>query len=171
MMLHTLTLRLIAREEARLGENADWLRELLALSPTAFWKFVLFTPLSRHRMAASPGCWHAARITAVWLEDCGSCLNTVLAMAAADGLPQHWQRQLLEAPASLPDDERLARAFAAAVVANDPALTAIRENLQAMIGEIAVAELAVAIAAARVFPVLKRGLGHGGICALGTMNR
>jgi hypothetical protein len=42
----------------------------------------------------------------------------------------------------------------------------LRESLRARLGEEALIELSFAIAAARVFPTVKRGLGYATSCAL-----
>ena len=55
--------------------------------------------------------------------------------------------------------------FAEAVVTGSGDAERYRERLRKVFGEEAVVELALAIATARIFPTLKRGLGYAKSCS------
>ena len=66
-MLKNTIERLIRRQEAITGESADFMRDLHAGSPSGFWRFALFVPMSRHRGTLPLNAACAVRIAAVIL--------------------------------------------------------------------------------------------------------
>lgn len=156
--------RLIARAERDTGENADYLRDLLAGSRAAFWKFGLFTFASKHRRHASAQALHVARLAAVKAQDCGPCVQTVARFALAD-MPEALVRQALDDPDRLPAPLALVHAYADAVARNTADVNPLRERLETVIGKAALSELALAVATTPVYATLKRGLGYAQSCA------
>lgn len=165
-MIRRLSHRAIAAAEHDLGAPLDYLHHIADVSPAAFAKFGLFTPLARHRSHLAPEPYHLARITATRHEDCGTCVQIEVNAALDAGVDAALVRAAVEArtgdlPADLQDAVRLADALAEAT--DDAAL---RERLRDRYGEAAFVELALGIAAARVFPTTKRALGYARGCAL-----
>ena len=68
--------------------------------------------------------------------------------------------------ASLDADRKLYLDFGRAVSANGPEAEELRLKLAEKLSPAAMVDLAIAIAGARVFPALKRGLGHAKSCSL-----
>lgn len=166
-MMAALIERQIAATERQLGESADWLRDLYATSRAGFFKFALFMPLSRHRAHAADDLGHVARIAAAASEDCGPCLNITIRFALSEYVDRETVRAAATGnQAALSDDQRLVWRFATAVATAAPEATELAEQVERRFGRAAQVDLALAIATTRVFPTVKRALGHARSCAL-----
>lgn len=163
--MHWLENRLIRSYEGRVGAKLDYVREILRSSRAAFWKFSLFMPLSGHRKHASADSLAVARIAAVKAEDCGPCLQINVDFALCEGVAPKIVETAVFAPDALDGELGLAYRFADAVASNMDGIEALRTELSASMTDEAITELAIAIASARVYPALKRGLGHSKSCA------
>jgi hypothetical protein len=160
-----MTGRIIGAIERRSGASADYLRDLAAASKGAFRKFCFFLPLAGHRGSATAAQRAVAALTATVAEDCGTCVQAVVNQACAEGVAAAVLRAVLDGRASeLPEGLAEVHAFAKAVATAAPDAGQRAEALKQRIGAAAQADIAVAIAAARVFPTLKRGLGHAVSC-------
>lgn len=164
-MLNTLIDRLIRKQEAATGESADFLRDLYAGSPTSFWRFALFLPMSRHRGALPRDAGCAVRIAAVHAEDCGPCLQTVINLSLVAGARPEILRAAVEKNLDAMDEEtRLAFEFARYLCARDARSEELRSAVERRWGKAGLAEIALAIASTRVFPTVKRAMGYGQTC-------
>ena len=166
-MLRKLILKQLDRQERALGESLDYARHIARTSLPAFFKFALFTPLARHRRKLPAAAYRVARIVATRDEDCGTCVQIEVNLARRDGVPAGVIRATLadrldDLPPELADVHR----FASAVVGASGAEGEMRERLRARYGEEGLVDLALGIAAARVFPVTKRALGYATSCRL-----
>jgi alkylhydroperoxidase family enzyme len=167
-MLRQLILRQLDAEERKLGGvSIDYLRHVACTSLRAFFKFALFTPLAAHRRALPADAYHVARLVATRHEDCGTCVQIEVNLALRHGVAPVILRAAVdrrpdELPAPLADVYR----FAEAVVEAGGAEGEWRERVRAHYGEEALVEMALGIAAARVFPTTKRALGYATSCAL-----
>lgn len=86
-------------------------------------------------------------------------------MAREAGVPmRHIRAMLLDGAESAPRTMALARHYAEAVLANDPALLNIIAACEARWGKAGLAGLAAATVSGSFYPLLKRGLGHGNAC-------
>jgi alkylhydroperoxidase family enzyme len=152
--------------EKSLGESLEYLRHIARTSPSAFFKFALFTPLSRHRKKLPVNAYHVARMVATQNEDCGTCVQIVVNVARQEKVPVEILKAVLESrPDDLPPDLRDVYHFADEVVKATYAEEAYRGRLRERYGEEGLVELALAIASARVFPVTKRALGYALSCS------
>ena len=163
-MLRRLIRHRLDAEAASLGASMDYAHHLADVSLVALLKFALFLPLARHRKACPSVPYHVARLVAVRAEGCGTCVQIECNLARQAGVPPDVLRAVLNdqpdyLPAPLADVYRFASALA--VQRNDPE---IRERLRAAYGDESVAELALAMAAARFFPAVKRALGYATPC-------
>lgn len=166
-MLNSLIHRVIDQQEEELGVSMDYLRELADASTSAFVKFGMFMPLSDHRNHAPPAAYHIARIVSTRSEDCGPCVQIGVNMARQDGVPPEYIRAVLtDEPAQLPPLLQDAYQFARTVAARQEVSFELRERLIDEIGAEGVMELSLGMATAQVFPILKRGMGHGRSCRL-----
>ncbi len=167
--MSALTDAVIARQEAQLGAPLDYLRSLADASTVAFLKFGAFAPLAGHRAQAPAAVWHLARLAATRAQDCGTCVQIVVNQAKADGVAASVLQAALDGDEPrLGDDERLALRFGQAVASGDGAHQA-GGDVQTRFGETVRVELALAVATAQVFPILKRGLGQDLTCARVTV--
>lgn len=152
--------------ERKTGEAADWMRDIFRASKVAAFKFSLFLPLAAHRRVAPMDVVHVARMAAVTHEDCGPCLQTVVNQALDEGVVSDIVQAVIDGKiSSLPPLLADVHRFAAGVVAHEQYDEQLRQSLVARLGEAAMVEVALAIATVRVFPTVKRALGHGLSCA------
>ena len=165
-----LTDRVVATAEKRTGSEMPYLRTLADASGAAFAKWMLAMPAADHRRVAPREAWHLARLGATVAQDCGTCVQVVVNVARKDGVGALLLRQALDAPDTLPDDDRAAYAFGLAVGQNAPDVAEHAGRIAALFGHEAHVELAMAVAMCHVFPVMKRGLGMALACSLVTVD-
>lgn len=158
--------RLIDAAEKKLGENMDYMRDIAKASPAAFYKFALFMLFASHRKAAPVDAQYLAAIGALQHEDCGPCLQIAVNQALSAGVALEILSAAIAGGDALDSDHRLYLDFGRAVAANAPEAEELRLKLAEKLSPAAMVDLAIAIASARVFPTLKRSLGHAKSCSL-----
>jgi alkylhydroperoxidase family enzyme len=156
----------IRAAEKRLGVSMDYLRHMHEAAPAAFRAFAKFVPVAAYRDKLPAAPYHVARLVATRDADCGTCVQIVVNLARDDGvepavLTAALDRRVHDLPESLQDVYRFAEAVATASGEEDQ----YRERLRSVFGDEALVELAMAIATCRVFPTLKRALGHATSCS------
>lgn len=165
-MLGPIVRHKIAAAEKKLGVPLDYLRDMYQTAPDAFYAFTKLMAVSDYRKKLPAAPFHVARLVATLAEDCGPCVQTVVNQAKADAVGDDVLRAVLTARvADLPESLADVYRFAEAVVTRSGDEAGSRDRLSAVFGPEAVIELAMAIAVVRVYPVLKRGLGHASTCA------
>jgi hypothetical protein len=160
--------RFVQRQaERRLRVPADYLGQLGGTSFSGFLKFLLILPVAAHRRRSAPALVHAVRIAATRSEDCGPCVQIAVNAAIDDGVEAETIRAILNRNHDrMPEEVALALRFAEGVLARDGSEEQARDDIARQLGHEVVTELSLAIATARVFPSLKRGLGFARSCAL-----
>ena len=161
-----ITARLIDGAERKFGQKLDYLRDMASASPAAFYKFAFFLAFAKHRKAAPLEASYLAAIGALLSEDCGPCLQIAVNQALAEGVNPTVISSAVAGGASLDADRKLYLDFGRAVSANVAEAEDLRLKLAEKLSPAAMVDLAIAIASARVFPALKRGLGHAKSCSL-----
>ena len=166
-MMRNLILKRLDKEERSLGESLDYVRHIVRSSLPAFFKFALFTPLSQHRHKLPSTPYRIARIIATQDEDCGTCVQIEVNLARKEGVPSDVIRTVLNnRPEDLTPELAEVYRFTKAVVEASGEEEDLRQRIRERYGEEGLVELALGIAAARVFPVTKRALGYATSCAL-----
>jgi hypothetical protein len=108
---------------------------------------------------------YAAKLTTAAAEDCGPCAQLAVTMAEREGVPAETLRLIVAgAVESLPPGAALGMRFARAVLARAPELDDLRAEVVQAWGRPALVTLTFAIAATRVYPLVKYALGHGRAC-------
>ncbi|RBP47577.1 hypothetical protein DES53_101374 [Roseimicrobium gellanilyticum] len=163
-----LTNIIIQAAERATGVTMDYLRFIAQHSRSGFWKFLRFMPLARYRRKLPPDLWHAARIVATQVDDCGTCVQVTVNLALKDGIPASLLQALAhrkdeKLPPNVRDTVMLVRA---ALTGDESTATPLREALVRQHGEEGLAELALAVASARVFPTTKKVLGLAKSCSI-----
>ena len=164
--MSALTDRIIAGQERARGADLDYLRTVADTSLAAFAKFGLAGPFLEHRTHVAPAPWHLARLAATRAQDCGTCVQTIVNAARADGVAADTLGAALADGDGLAPDEALAWRFGDAVARQADGRDALIAEVRAAFGEAGHAELALAVATAQLFPILKRGLGQDIACSL-----
>jgi hypothetical protein len=164
-MLKQILHRQVAGLERTFGYDASYLHEVIDISPSAFFKFALFQAMSAHRRNVPRDAWHAARIAAALSEDCGPCTQLVVDMAVRDGMPPQSVSALLQGNwEQAGTDAEFGFRYGLAVAKNTQEALTLAEAGATRYGKQALVSLAFAVASSRVYPTLKRGLGHGVAC-------
>ena len=165
-MLRWWIRRRLDAEEKKLGASVDYLRHMVDHSLGGFLAFVKVMPLAKYRRKLPAGPYHVARIVAARHEDCGPCVQIEVNFARASRVAPALLATVLDGkPDDLPEELADASRFAEAVVTRSGDEGPIRERIRARYGEAGLVELALGIAACRVFPTTKRALGYSTSCS------
>lgn len=147
------------------GYDATYLHEMIDIAPMAAMKFQLFQIMAQHRDGVAGDAWHAARLAGALSEDCGPCTQLCVDIAIKDGVePQKLAALLRGDIEQAGPDAALAFRYAIAVATNGDTLELV-EKVRSRFGERGLIALCFAVTSARVYPTVKRGLGHGAACA------
>jgi alkylhydroperoxidase family enzyme len=164
-MLRWLINKRLNAAEKKLGVPIDYMRHIAKMSLPAFFKFVRFMPLAEYRKKLPVEAYHLARLVAVQKEDCGTCVQIEINLAQHDGVSTNWLQAALEGKLeTLPRELANVCRFTEAVVTQRDDME-LREAMRQQYGEEGLVELALAIAACRVFPTTKRALGYATSCS------
>jgi len=164
-MIKAIIRSVLTKEEKRLGASLDYVRHVLDHSFGAFRTFSKMLPFTRYRDALPAAPYHVARLAAAHHEDCGTCVLIEINLAKQGGVPREAIRAVIDKnPEAL--DENLATVFrfTEGVITASGDEDQHREALREIYGERALIELAFAISAARIFPIIKRALGYATAC-------
>lgn len=155
----------IGRLERAYGYDATYLHEVAKVSVPAILKFGLFQIMAYHHEDLPRDLGFAARMAATLNEDCGPCAQLTVDMALEAGMPAETVAALMRGDLTAASDEaRLGFGYGKAVAANTPEAVTLAEEVERRYGKRALVSLAYGVASARVYPALKRGLGHGAAC-------
>jgi hypothetical protein len=164
-MLKLLFHKAIQGYEKQFGYDATYLHEVLDASIVAFIKFMLFQTMANHRDGVSTEAWYAAKLAGALSEDCGPCSQLVVDMALKDGVPQQVIAALLRGDMDKAgEDASLGFRYGQAVANRDPSIAALVESVKKRFNERGLVALDFVASSARVYPCLKRGMGHGMAC-------
>ncbi len=166
-MLRRIALHFIARSERDFRVSLDYLRDLHRIAPRAFWKMARARAFGMHREKAPMHAVMAAHLASTLHDDCGSCVQIVVNMALKHGVAASDIRAMMDGRLDrLPAPVSLGFRFGQAIVMNSAALETIRHEVIAAWGEKGMVDLACAVAFARVYPAMKRAMGHAVSCDL-----
>jgi alkylhydroperoxidase family enzyme len=152
--------------EKQLGESIEYTRHILRTSLRLFFKFLKFTSFAQHRKACPAEPYFVAATVAAREFDCGPCVQICVNQARQSGVPADVLQAVLDRRVDdLPEELADAYRFAEAVVTASGDEDYLRERLRERYGEEGLIELAYGIAAAGVFPTVKRALGYAQSCS------
>ncbi len=165
-MLKQILHKRISQFEKAFGYDGTYMHEVLDASLVAFLKFSLFQIMSQHREQVPYVAWSAARLAATLSEDCGPCTQLGIDMALRAHVPADTLKALLRGDLEHVDaDASLGFRYGTAVAQNSPDAVALAEEVEQRYGKRGAVSLAFAVTSVRVYPALKRGLGHGAACS------
>ena len=164
-MLRAFILHRLDVAERKIGVSVEYLRHIARVSPRSFFKFAKYFGLVRYRRALPLEALCVAQLAAVRCEDCGSCVQGHANLARQEGVSAEILRAAIEArPDDLPKPLADVYRFSEAVCLRTAGEDELRERIVAHFGDKGLVELAMGIAAARVFPTTKRALGYAVSC-------
>lgn len=148
------------------GYDVGYLEHMAEISPGAFYRYLLCTPLSSYRTEAPLEPFMVAKMVATKHFDCGPCLNLIINIAREAKLDDKTIHAALTHNSSpLSADADLAMRYANAVIEQDaPVLQELEGEIVQRWGERALNDLAIGIAFAAFYPILRRGLGQAHSC-------
>ena len=164
-MFKSILHRKIAAMEREFGYDATYAHEMLNASLPAFLKFALFQGMAKHRDGVPREAWFAAGLAAAMSEDCGPCAQLGVDMALKAGLDPKIVAALARGDfAAAGADAAFGFRYGHAVATNAPEAVELSAAARARYGERGLVSLALVVAGTRVYPAIKRGLGHGAAC-------
>ncbi len=146
--------------------DVEYLEHMAEVSPGAFYRYLLCTPFATYRKKAPGQVYLVAKMVATKHFDCGPCLRLVINMAREAKLEDGIIHAALAGNESdVPEDMVIGMRYANAVVDQNAAeLIDLEAQIVQRWGEAALTEMAIAVAFAAFFPILRRGLGHAHSC-------
>ncbi len=161
-MMHAATRKM----ERMFGYDATYIHEVIDTSEAAGFKFMLSQLVGQHRQGVSKDAWFAAKLAAALSEDCGPCTQLCVDMAVRAGVSPQKMASLVRGDIDAAgDDAAFGYRYGMAVATNSPTSLDLVEQAGKRYGDKGRVSLALVVAATRVYPALKRGLGHGAACA------
>ena len=152
--------------------DTSYLNYVLDHAPKAFFKFMKIAPITRYRQVLPVNALFAAKIAGSLLEDCGPCTQLVSDMAGEGKMPpDQIEAVLTRNTGAMAADTLLAFRFAESVAARSPDQDRVRDEVRARWGDAGVIELAFAMQAGRLFPMLKAALGYAKTCQKVTVGK
>lgn len=144
--------------------DAGYAHDIAAGGGKPLEKFQHFMPVTSHRHHADPAPFHAARLAAALVADCGPCAIICAHSALADGVARDLVNALLSSapPVQLAD----AFAFGGAIARHDAIADTYGGAVEAAYGRQVRMELALTAATVTAYPAIKRGLGYASACSL-----
>ncbi|WP_317931073.1 hypothetical protein [Halioxenophilus sp. WMMB6] len=164
-MRNWLTRKMITRFGNHYHYDVSYLYYMLQHQPALTSQFLqIGNRLGKaRRIPASVKC--TAQLVAMRHEDCGPCLQLQVQIAAEAGMAEAEIRAaLLHKPEQLSPDNALAYHYAQALMANSATLPEAQQAIVQRFGDSGLVELAVVTQAARLYPMVKKGLGHSQAC-------
>ncbi len=151
--------------EKKAHYDATYMHDVVDISSDAAWRLSLLPLLSQYRGDAPPALWLGAGLASVLEGDCGPCVQLMVdAGLSLRVKPNAIEALLREDFEGAGYEAALGYRFALAAINDLPELDALRDEIVAGFGQKAWVACSYAAATARVYPVLKRGLGHGKTC-------
>lgn len=165
-MLKRILHGMIRRFAGSYQYDATYLHEIIDISPVAALKFMMFQAMAGHRDGVPTEARFAASLAAVLSEDCGPCTQLVVDKALKAGVAHSTIAALLRGDLKAAgQDAELAFRYGTAVSQNTPDAASLAEDAVRRFGKRGRICLAYAVACGRVYPALKRGLGHAAACS------
>ena len=152
--------------EAHYDYNCDYMRDMAKSSPQGFQTFVDFLPMGRYEKSLSKEALWTARLAAMKIEDCGACVQLNIKMALESGVAKEVVKETVLYPEKLNEELKLVFDFAQAVASGSDELGELQRKVSETYNEEERTELALAIAATKIYPTLKRSLGYFKSCSL-----
>lgn len=142
----------------------DFAYRMRDVAPGRLVRFSFIKVVEGPRQLTPANLYHAAGLAAAMVEDCGPCVQIHVNLGLKDGVASHVLQRLVQRDLDAVDaDAALGFRYGEAVARGEDA-TAFRDAISAKWGEKGLIELAFAVATARFYPAVKRGMGFARAC-------
>lgn len=146
--------------------DVSYMIDVIDASANAGMRLSAFPFVTQYRGPKAAGAICAGAMLASTLDgDCGPCAQLVVDMAVRAGADPGALKLCASGAPEKAGDFGLGFRYAQAAIAGDPIADDLRVEIEERFGEKAVVAAAFAAASGRFYPVFKRGLGHGAVCA------
>lgn len=150
----------------RYDYDAGYMSDVVDISRAAGLRLSAFPLMSQYRgPKTGRDVWAGALLASTLDGDCGPCAQLVVDMAREAGADAAALRACVEGRAGDAGGAGLGFRFAQAAIAGDLAADELRELIVQRFGPKTMVAASFAAASGRLYPVLKRGLGHGAACS------
>lgn len=147
--------------------DTTYMKEMLKVSPTAFEKFEAFLPMASFVNNAPKEVIYLAKITAMKNEDCGACLQLNVDMAIEAGVNKDIIKEIVfNEGKNLPSSLKDIYEFTLLVSNNKTIEDTFYDKIYETYSKEVMVEISLAIAAAKVFPAIKRVLNDIKSCSV-----
>jgi len=164
-MLRALLTWILKEGEKVIGKvDMDYAYHLRDVAPSWLVRFAFIKVVEGPRKITSPEVYHTVGLAAAMVEDCGPCVQIHVNLATREHVSAELLRNLVARKLDqVPHDVAIAFAYGEKVSRGELA-DEERDALRAKWSEKGLIELAFAVAVARFYPALKRGLGYAHTC-------
>lgn len=164
-MTRWLLTKLLEWGKTQIGDvEMDFAYHLRDVAPSRLWRFSMIKVVEGGRKYTPAAAYHAAGMAAAMVEDCGPCVQIHVNLALKDKVSPEVLRALAARQLErVPVEVALAFKYGDAVSRGEMA-DEMRDQVRTRWTEQGLIELAFAIATARFYPGLKRGLGFAHTC-------
>ena len=145
--------------------DTGYLHDLIEVSPGAAVALARLPKFYKYRgPEAGRAVWTGALLASTLEGDCGPCAQLAVDMALEGGADPAGLRACAEGRPREAGAMGLGDRFAMAAIAADPETDRLGGEIESEFGRKTLASCAFAAASGRIYPVIKRGLGHGQAC-------
>lgn len=145
--------------------DVTYMHEIADVSPGAAYTLSRLPNFYKYRgPAAGAPVWTGALLASTLEGDCGPCAQLVVDMALSNGADAAALQACAEGRPKDAGVMGLGFRFACAAIAGDLLADDLRQEIEQAFGKKTAVSCAFAAASGRIYPVLKRGLGHGQAC-------
>jgi hypothetical protein len=145
--------------------DVTYMHDIADISPGAAYTLSRLPNFYKYRgPKAGQPVWTGALLASTLEGDCGPCAQLVIDMALASGADAEALQACAEGRPEDAGAMGLGYRFANAAISGDLAADSLRREIEAEFGKKAALSCAFAAASGRIYPVLKRGIGHGQAC-------
>ena len=169
-MIRWLLRRGIKQFSKRYDYDATYMHQVTDASLSAGIRLSAFPFISQYRGPPEAlEVWAGALLASTLDGDCGPCAQLVLDMACEAGIDGTRLKACLEGHEETAGDVGLGFKFARSAILGDLMTDDLRQEIEQKFGPRSAVSAAFAATSGRMYPVLKRALGHGATCSMLTI--
>jgi hypothetical protein len=152
--------------EAHYDYDCTYMREMVKSSPEGFDTYTNFIPMGSYNKVLSKDVMWVCKLASTLTEDCGACVQLAIKLALEQGVSVEMAKTVVQSPENLSDDLKLIYKFSQAVALGSDNFSELQKDVANKYSKEELTELALAISSTKVYPTIKRALGHFKSCSL-----
>jgi hypothetical protein len=165
-MLKWLLNRGAKKFSQRYNYDTTYMTAITSASTSAGMKLAAFPMVAQYRgPKRALEVWHGALLASTLDGDCGPCAQLAIDMAIEEGVAPHLLKLCVDGEPQNAGDVGLGFQFSQAIIAGDPDVQSLRDQIEYGFGRRALIAASFATASGRFYPVLKRALGEAEMCS------